>query len=336
MKALLVRNFAPASDHRVETVADPVPGADEVLIQVAAAGVNYPDTLVVSGKYQILPALPFVPGKDASGTVLRTGPGVTGFKPGDRVVAHMEHGAYASQAVARAAHCHLLPDGVSHEDAAAMGLVFQTAYLALLERGGFRAGETVLVNGAAGGVGGAAVQLVKALGGIALAGVNTPQQAQAAREMGADHVIDLSAENLRDSLRDQVWAATAGRGADIVLDPLGDEVFAASLRALAWCGRLVVIGFAAGQIPTLKANYLLLKNISVIGLQWSDYRDRQPEKIARAQARLLRMREQGLIRPRLAASLPLEDVAIALQALEQGRATGKYVVHMEYPGHRPT
>ncbi|KAG0764708.1 hypothetical protein G6F22_018170 [Rhizopus arrhizus] len=153
--------------------------------------------------------------------------------------------------------------------------------------------------------------------------------------MGADHVIDLSVENLRDSLRDQVWAATDGRGADIVLDPLGDEVFAASLRALAWCGRLVVIGFAAGQIPTLKANYLLLKNISVIGLQWSDYRDRQPEKIALAQARLLRMREQGLIRPRLAAGLPLEEVAIALQALEQGRATGKYVVHMESPSHRP-
>ncbi|ARP92985.1 NADPH:quinone oxidoreductase family protein [Bordetella genomosp. 13] len=329
MKALVVRAFAPVDQHRVEILPDPEPGAGEVLIEVAAAGVNYPDTLVVSGKYQVLPPLPFVPGKDASGTVLRVGPGVTTPRPGDRVVAHMEHGAWAGRAVAPAANCCVLPDSVGFDDAAAMGLVYQTAYFALVERGGFKAGEIVLINGAAGGVGGAAVQLVKALGGVALAGVNTPRQAQAAREMGADHVIDLAAENLRDSLRAQVHDVTDGHGADVILDPLGDEVFAASLRALAWCGRLVVIGFAAGDIPTLKVNYLLLKNIAVSGLQWSDYRDRQPERVAEVQRHLMRLHEEGRIRPRLAAVLPLEQVGIALEALAQGRATGKYVVSME-------
>ena len=326
MKAVLIREFGPAANLKVETVADPSPGEGQVLIAVTHAGVNYPDTLVVTGKYQILPPLPFVPGKDAAGTVLEVGKGVTSLKPGDRVVAGVENGAYATRLVTEAENCHKLPDTMPDRDAAAMGLVYQTAYFALMERGQFKPGETVLVNGAAGGVGSAAIQLVKGLGGIALAGVSGPEQAEAARAHGADHIIDLSADNLRDSLREQVYACTDGRGADVVLDPLGDDIFDASLRAVAWCGRLVVIGFAAGRIPTLKANYLLVKNIAVSGLQWSDYRDRQPEKVIEAQQRLFELHAKGALRPDITAVYPLEEAATPLDILASGKGRGKYVL----------
>src|SRR5690606_35341868 len=179
-----------------------------------------------------------------------------------------------------------LPDEMPFDDAAVMGLVYQTAWFALRDRGRFEAGESVLVTGATGGVGLAAIQLVKALGGVALAGVTTPSKAEAAVAAGADHVIDLTVANLRDGLREQVYAATGGRGVDVCIDMLGGDPFDAALRALAWCGRMVVVGFAAGRIPEIKANYLLLKNISVAGLQWSDYRDRTPRKMAEAQAEI--------------------------------------------------
>jgi NADPH2:quinone reductase len=204
--------------------------------------------------------------------------------------------------------------------------VYQTAYFALIERGRFRPGDRVLINGAAGGVGSAAIQLVKGLGGIALAGVSTKEQADAVRRHGADHVIDLSAENLRDSLRDQVYACTDGHGADVVLDPLGDDIFDASLRAVAWSGRVVVIGFAAGRIPTIKANYLLVKNIAVSGLQWSDYRERQPALVREVQQRLFALHASGALKPDIAQTLPLERFAEALSVLEAGKATGKYVL----------
>jgi NADPH2:quinone reductase len=221
-----------------------------------------------------------------------------------------------------------LPDTISDRDAAGMGLVYQTAYFALVERGQFKQGETVLVNGAAGGVGGAAIQLVKALGGTALAGVAGEEQAKAARALGADHIIDLSADNLRDSLREQVYACTGGRGADVVLDPLGDDIFDASLRAVAWCGRVVCIGFAAGRIPTVKVNYLLVKNIAVSGLQWSDYRDRQPEKVRQVQQHLYELHARGLLRPQITEVLPLERFAEPLRVLAEGKGRGKYLLKL--------
>lgn len=326
MKAVLIRDFGPPETLHVETLPDPVCGKDQVLIDVTAAGVNFPDLLVISGKYQILPPLPFSPGKDVAGVVRETGSSVRGFKPGDRVVAQMEYGGYASCAATHYENCHLLPDSISDIDAAAMGLVYQTAYFALIERGHFRPGDKVLINGAAGGVGGAATQLVKGMGGIVLAGVSTEAQADAARRNGADHVIDLAAENLRDSLRDQVYACTDGHGADVVLDLLGDDIFDASLRAVAWNGRVVVIGFAAGRIPTIKANYLLVKNIAVSGLQWSDYREHRPELVREVQQRLFALHASGALKPDVAQTLPLERFAEALSVLEAGKATGKYVL----------
>ena len=305
---------------------EPVPGAGEVAIAARAIGVNYPDLLVVEGRYQRVPPHPFVPGKDVAGIVAALGPGVADFKPGDRVLAALEYGAYAERALAPAANCWKLPHGVPFDDAAAMGLVYQTAHFALVERAHYRAGETVLVLGAAGGVGLAAVQLAKALGARVLAGVSHPSRAALARAAGADRVIDLGNANLRDALREEVRAATDGAMADIVLDPVGGDAFDAALRALAWRGRLVVIGFAAGRIPEAKANYLLLRNISVAGLQWSDYRERWPERVATVQAELFALHAAGKIAPRIAARLPLGEAAAALRLVADGNVAGRIVL----------
>jgi NADPH2:quinone reductase len=238
----------------------------------------------------------------------------------------VEYGAFAEQVVARPEQCFLLPDGVPFDDAAAMGLVYQTAWFALRDRAGFKSGETVLVNGATGGVGLATVQLVKAFGGTALAGVTTPSKAQAALDAGADHVIDLSVDNLRDGLRAQVQAVTDGNGADVCIDMLGGDPFDAAMRALAWCGRMVVVGFAAGRIPEIKANYLLVKNIAVAGLQWSDYRDRTPALMAEAQAEIFRLYQEGRLKPAVMARLPLARMAEALAMIRDRKVIGKIVL----------
>ncbi|WP_258234728.1 NADPH:quinone oxidoreductase family protein [Cupriavidus pinatubonensis] len=291
MKAIVIQEFTEPEHVSIGSLPEPSLPAHGVLIEVKAAAVNYPDLLVVRGKYQILPQRPFAPGKDAAGIVRAVGSEVTKLRPGDRVVAQLEYGAYAELVSVSQSACFRIPDSMSFEEAAAMGLVYQTAYFALVERGGYQPGETVLITGAAGGVGSAAIQIVKGLGGTALAGVNGVEQARMVAQMGADAVIDLTTADLRDALRDQVRTATAGHGADVVLDTLGGDVFDAALRAMAWCGRAVVIGFAAGRIPEIKANYLLVKNISVGGLQWSDYRERQPEKVEAVQEKLFELYE---------------------------------------------
>ncbi|AGW90287.1 NADPH:quinone oxidoreductase family protein [Cupriavidus necator] len=329
MKAIVIEEFTAPESVTVGDLPDPRLGKSDVLIGVRAAAVNYPDVLVVQGKYQILPQRPFAPGKDAAGVVLAVGADVTGFRPGDRVVAQLEYGGYAELVSVDAASCFRIPDAMSFEDAAAMGLVYQTAYFALMERGGFRQGETVLVTGAAGGVGSAAIQIVKGLGGIALAGVSGAEHVDTARQLGADAVIDLAAPDLRESLRDQVRIATAGHGVDVLLDTLGGDVFDAALRAMAWCGRAVVIGFAAGRIPEVKVNYLLVKNIAVSGLQWSDYRERQPEKVLAVQQEIFRLYEQGALKPKIAGTLPLAHAGQALAKLASGQVSGKYVLTLD-------
>ena len=325
MKAILCRAFGPPETLRLETVPEPVPGPGEVAIAARAIGVNYPDLLVVTGRYQTLPPLPFIPGKELAGIVTAVGPGVTGFAPGDRVAAAIEHGAFAEIALAPATQCWTLPDAVPFDVAASM-LVYQTAWFALIDRAQYRAGETVLVTGAGGGVGMACVQLAKALGAIVLAGVSRPERAAIAREAGADGIIDLGRADLRESLREDVRAATGGRMADIVLDPVGGDVFDAALRALAWRGRLVVIGFAAGRIPAVKANYLLVKNIAIAGLQWSDYRERWPERVAEAQRELFALCEAGKLAPHIMARLPLAQAGAALVRLAKGEVLGKLVL----------
>ncbi|MEY9537971.1 NADPH2:quinone reductase [Bradyrhizobium diazoefficiens] len=323
MRAYHVVEFGPPSALRLCEIEDRVPGDGQMLVDVAAAGINYPDILVVSGRYQILPQRPFVPGKEIAGVVRAVGAGVSGFVPGDRVLSQLENGAFAEQVLVRPEDTFHLPDGLGFADATAMGLAYQTAYFALHDRAGLRPGETVLVGGAAGGVGAAGIQLAKAFGTRVLAAVRKSDQAGFARACGADVVIDAGGSNLREELRVQVHAATGGAGVDVVLDPVGAEFFGAALRALAWCGRLIVIGFASGEIPSVKANYLLVKNISISGLQWSDYRERTPQRIAEVQAEIFSLWKSGALSPPATRTFAFEELPAALDLIAQGGIRGK-------------
>jgi NADPH:quinone reductase len=328
MKALLLREHGSLEHLRIEEIPAPKPKAGEVLIDVHAASVNFPDLLVIDGSYQRLPERPFSPGKDLAGVVAAVGETVTACSPGDRVMAQVEYGAFAEQCIAPQENCFVMPRTMSDAEGAAMGLVYLTAHFALVERGRYQPGEVVLVNGAAGGVGLAAVQVAKALGATVLASVSTPEKAALVRRNGADHVIMTDVPDLRESFRKQVFDAIGKRGIDVVLDPVGGDVFDASLRALAWCGRLVIIGFAEGRIPEVKAGYLLVKNIALIGLQISDYRDRQPEKLRRVQQELFGWYEAGKIKPHVMASVPLRDYSRALSTVRDRKALGKVVLSL--------
>lgn len=328
MLALVLHEHGPIENLGLEEFAEPQPGPGQVLVDVYSASVNFPDLLVIEGTYQVLPPTPFVPGKDLAGIVAAVGTGVTALKTGDRVMAQVEHGAYAERAVVRAANCHALPPGMSYTEAAAMGLVYLTAHLALVERAGLRPGEVVLVTGAAGGVGLAAVQIAKALGAVVVAAVSSEEQAALARASGADHVVFTEVPDLRENLRQQIFAAVGERGVDIAIDPVGGDVFDASLRAIAWCGRFVIVGFAAGRIPEVKAGYVLVKNISLIGLQASDYRDREPEKVQRVQRELFALYEQGKVKPHVMASYPLDAYREALAMVRDRKALGKVVLEI--------
>lgn len=327
MKAVWVERNAPFETIAVAEVADPTPGAGEVVIDVVAAEANYPDILVIEGKYQIKPPLPFSPGKCASGVVSALGDGVRGLKIGDHVVAQTEYGAYAQKLRVREDSCFAMPDGMPFDKAAALGLVYQTAWFALRDRARFKAGETVLVLGASGGIGVASVQLAKAMGArTVIGGVLGAANAAIARQAGADHIVDLGGDDIRDRLREEVAAATGGHGADVVIDPVGGAANAAALRALAWCGRLVVIGFASGEIPAIKANYLLVKNIEVSGLQWSDYRDRTPERVRQAQDEIFAFHMAGRLDPIISRRFPLAHFAQGLALLRDGKAQGKIIL----------
>lgn len=315
MKAVVVREFGGAEALAIEVCPDPVPGPGEVLVRVGAVAVNFVDTVVIAGRYQFSPDLPFTPGKGPAGTVAAIGPGVTRFKAGDRVLAMAETGGYAELALAPADQCYALPASMSFAKAASMSLAYDTAWFGLHERGRLQRGETVLVLGATGAVGFAAVQLARAAGARVLSGVSSMAKADLALRQGADGVIDLGVEGLRDRLRDQVQAATGGGGADVVLDMLGGDIFDAALRAVAWRGRVVVIGFAAGRIPTVKVNYLMVKNMEVSGLQISDYRKRQPDMVRRCFEEVFALFEAGKVAAPTFRSYSLEQAGEALDGL---------------------
>ncbi|HVB82360.1 MAG TPA: NADPH:quinone oxidoreductase family protein [Candidatus Binataceae bacterium] len=326
MKAVVLHEFGPVGSARVEERERPEPGPHEVCIDVNAVAANFVDILVMEGRYQFLPKPPFIPGKGPTGIVAACGPKVTRFKPGERVLAMCEQGGYAEAACAEEDQCYALPDAMSFQDAAALSLAADTAWVALMERGRLKTGECVLVTGATGAVGNAAVQIAKAKGATVLAAVSSPAKADAVLRAGADHAVDLSQPNLREALREQVFAATQGRGADIVIDALGGDIFDAAVRALAWRGRLVVIGFAAGRIATLKTNYLLLKNIETSGLQISDYRKRIPGLMRECFADVFSLYTAGNIRPAPCTLYPLRDYARALIDLGERRVAGRAVL----------
>ncbi|MBL8672279.1 MAG: NADPH:quinone oxidoreductase family protein [Alphaproteobacteria bacterium] len=326
MRAVWMRAFGPAESHKVEDVPSPVPGPGQVLIDVQAMGVNFPDLLVVEGKYQVKPPLPASPGKEGAGVVAAVGPGVTTTKVGDRVAFQVEHGAFAEQALAPEGMVFVLPEGLDFPQAAALGLVSLTAFFALQRHARLQPGERVFVPGAAGGVGLATLQIARALGGVPIAGVRHGAQHALVRAHGAEAVVDLSVPDLKDGLRDQLRKVTGGHGADVVVDAVGGDVFDAALRALAWHGRMVSIGYASGRIPSVQANYLLLKNLFVSGLMWTDYRDREPESVRAAHAQILDWWRARKLRMPIMASFPLSRFHEALAALRAGRVQGKIVL----------
>lgn len=316
MHAVIVRKFGTIDDLELGELTDPAAGPQDVIVGVRAVAVNYVDLLVIAGKYQFLPQLPFAPGKLPVGTVVACGAGVTAFKPGDRVLTLAEQGGYAERVCVPASACIRIPDSISFVDAAAISLAYDTSWFALRDRARYMPGESVLVLGASGSVGLASVQLAKAFGAFVIAAIANPAHARLVKEAGADAVVDLSRDDLRESLREQVWALTDRKGADVVLDMVGDPYFSAALRALAWRGRLVVIGFAAGEIPSVRANYLLVKNIEISGLQVSDYRKRMPETMLACFNEIFALIEQGVLKPPAHRTYPLTDYAAALHALQ--------------------
>ena len=326
MRAVVLRACGSPESLKIEEIASPVPGPSEVLIDVQAVAVNFVDLLVISGKYQFLPERPFTPGKLPAGIVRQVGSEVTSVAVGDRVLTTAEQGGYAQQAIAPAAQCYLMPDRMTFVDAASMALAFDTAWFALHERGRLKPGETVLVLGATGGVGAAAIQLAKAADARVIAGVSSLAKADIVRQAGADGVVDLSVDNIQDGLRDQIDALPAGNGVDVVIDSLVDKFLPAAVRALAWCGRLVVIGFAAGEIASIKTNYLLVKNIEVSGLQVSDYRKRMPFRMRECFTDIFAMFDKGLLHPSDTTALPLDDFASALNQVRDRKAKGRLVL----------
>lgn len=323
MRAVMLREFGSPTGLQVEDVPAPTPAAGEVLIDVEACGVNFPDLLVVQGKYQTLPELPFSPGKEVAGRISAVGADVTELAVGTRVMAQVEYGGFREQVAAPAANCCPIPDELRGPEAAAFGLVFVTAYLGLVRRARLQPGETVLVTGAGGGIGSAGVQLAKALGaGRVIAVGETEEQRRLAISQGADHAFDADPALLRD----RVMEVTGGHGADVILEAVGGDIFASCMRSIAWEGRIVVIGFAAGEIPKIHAGHVLVKNMAVLGLQSSDYRDRDPAELRRTQEALLKLYVDGAIRVDLSATYPLEAAGEALLAFERGQVRGKLVL----------
>lgn len=322
MLAVQVKEFGPPDSVAVVTLPDPEPGPGQVLIDVAAAGLNFPDLLVVAGTYQSLPQLPFVPGKEAAGTVIATGPGVDRLHVGDRVIAMVDYGAFATRLCVAESAAVLIPDEMPMAEAAAFGLVYRTAYFGLIHRGHLQAGETVLITGAGGGVGSAAVPLAKAAGARVIALAFDQERAALATEQGADHVVVCPASELRAAVLDR----TDGRGVDVVLDVVGGDVLAEAMRATAWEGRVVIIGFASGSQQPIQPGYLLVKNIAVMGVVSGDYRDRRPELMRTALEGMLEQYLRGALPIPVEATYPLVNAADALRRLQTGRVRGKLVL----------
>ena len=326
MRAVVVCAFGGIENATLGDRPKPEAKPGEILLEVRATAVNFVDLVMMSGNYQFKPQLPFVPGKLPAGVVAAIGAGVSQFKVGEHAIAMAEQGGFAEFVTTPESQGIKLPQSLPFDEAAAMSLVYDTAYFALRDRARIEPGETVLVLGATGGVGLAAIQLVKAMGGIAFAGVASMDKEATVRAAGADAVIDLSVPDLKESLRAQMFAMTADKGVDIVLDMLGGDYFDAAIRALAWRGRLVVIGFAAGRIPSLKANYLLVKNIEVSGMQISDYRKRRPSDMQACFREIFAWHAAGKLKPLPTKVYPIEQFAAAMAEIRDRNQRGRIVL----------
>lgn len=329
MRAVVVREFGGIEKTSLAEVPKPAPKAGEVLLETHAVSVNFVDLVMMGGTYQFKPSLPFTPGKLPVGVVAAVGQGVTRFKPGDHALMMAESGGFAEFAVMPESQCVRLPPTLSFIEAASMALIYDTAYFALKERGRIKPGETVLVLGATGGVGLAAIQLAKAWGATVFAAIASKDKADIVRAAGADAIVDLSVPDLHEDLRRQVYALTQDKGVDIVVDMLGGDAFDAAVRALAWSGRLIVIGFASGRIPSLKMNYVLVKNIEVSGMQISDYRKRRPADMQACFAEIYALHAAGKLKPLPTKTYPLEQFAQALADIRDRKVRGRIVLTMK-------
>lgn len=324
MKAVVCAEYAPRSELRLADVAIPSPGKGEVLIRVAACGINFFDGLMVEGKYQTKPDLPFSPGSEVAGTVEAVGEGVTSVKTGARVLAFNGIGGYAEHAVALAERVCPIPDDMNFAQAAGFLITYATSHHALKDRGGLRAGETLLVLGAAGGVGLTAVEIGKQMGARVIAAASSDDKLALCRDRGADETINYSTEDLRTRLKD----LTGGNGVDMVYDPVGGALAETALRGLATNGRFLVIGFASGEIPKIPLNLLLLKQSSMTGVFWGAFARANPARHAANMAELFGWFEQGRLRPHICAEYPLDRFAEALDAVMERTAKGKVVLTM--------
>ncbi|MBO6519016.1 MAG: NADPH:quinone oxidoreductase family protein [Rhodospirillales bacterium] len=296
--------------------------AGYVRIAVRAAGVNFADTLMVKGKYQVKPQLPFAPGLEAAGFVTEVSSDVDGINVGDRVMASVEHGAYAEEAVAKASNVYVIPDKMPFVEAAGFPIVYGTSHIGLVHKLRVQPGETLLVHGAAGGVGLTAVEIGKALGARVIATAGGQDKLDIAKKYGADDLIDYRTEDIRE----RVKALTDGRGADAVYDPVGGSAFDASLRAIVQGGRILVVGFASGTVPQIPANILLVKNITVIGYYWGAHRILDPELVHSSFKELLQWYADGRLKPHVSHVYPMEDVKLAHETLVGRKSTGKVVI----------
>jgi NADPH:quinone reductase len=322
MRAVRVHELTGPSALRVDEVPDPTVGAGQVLIEVHAAGVNFPDVLLSRGLYQFKPTPPFSPGGECAGVVLEVGAGVTTVAPGDRVAATTVHGSFAEKICVAEPAVHKLPDSVGFEVGAATLLTYATTYHALVDRAALRAGEKLLVLGAAGGVGVAACEIGAVLGARVIAAASTDDKLAFCREHGATDVINYT----REDLKERVKALTSGNGVDVVYDPIGGPLAEAALRGTAWQGRYLVIGFASGEIPKIPLNLVLLKGCQIVGVFWGSFAAREPARNREHAAEIFDLVARGKLRPAVDAVLPLERAGEALERLEQRKVKGKLVV----------
>ncbi len=322
MKAVLCKAYGPPESLVIEDIEPLKPGKGQVVISVKACGVNFPDTLIIQGKYQSRPPLPFIPGNEVAGTVKEIGEGVERVKVGDQVMAFTGLGGFAEEVVADAAHLIPMPRGMDFITASAFVLTYGTSHYALKDRAQLKPGETLLVLGASGGVGIAAVELGKVMGAHVIAAASTSEKLEVSKQHGADEVINYGAEDLKD----RVKQLTGGKGVDVAFDPVGGNYSEPVLRGMAWNGRFLVIGFAAGDIPRIPLNLPLLKGCSIVGVFWGTFTEREPEHNSENLQELLTWFSEGKLKPHISATYPLESATQALNDIMNRKVTGKAVL----------
>lgn len=319
MRALVCETLGPVNSHRVQEIPDPVPGKRQVAVRVHACGVNFADTLIVQGKYQERPELPFVPGSEVAGEVIALGEGVKGIALGQRVMALTSVGGFAEIALAAADTLIPLPDGIDFTDAAAFTVAYGTSHVALETRAQLKAGETLIINGASGGVGLTALEIGKMMGATVIGLASTEEKRALVAERGADHVFDVADPDLRDKVK-------ALGGADVGYDVVGGDAFNTMLRCMKFEGRLLTVGFASGEIPQVPANLLLVKNISVVGVYWGSYARNNPSVLMKSLVQLTQWLKEGQLRPHVSAVYSLDEATKGLEALVNRQSVGKVVI----------